>query len=40
MNNNAKWLKNLVDDKILSDNLIFISLFIAVYENFSDYVVS
>ena len=40
MNNNAKWLKNLVDDKILSDNLIFISLFIAVYENFSGYVVS
>ncbi|MBQ9209497.1 MAG: hypothetical protein IJ149_07920 [Oscillospiraceae bacterium] len=39
MNNNAKWFKNLVDDKILSDNLIFISLFIAVYENFSDYVV-
>ena len=40
MNNNAKWLNNLVDAKILSDNLIFISLFIAVYENFSDYVVS
>ena len=40
MNNNAKWLKNLVDDKILSDNLIFISLFIAVYENFLDFVVS
>ena len=40
MNNNARWLNNLVDAKILSDNLIFISLFIAVYENFSDYVVS
>lgn len=40
MNNNAKWLNNLVDAKILSDNLIFISLFIAVYENFSDYVAS
>lgn len=40
MNNNAKWLNNLVDAKILSDNLIFISLFIAVYENFSVYVVS
>lgn len=25
MNNNAKWLNNLVDAKILSDNLIFIS---------------
>ena len=40
MNNNAKWLNNLVDAKILSDNLIFISVFIAVYENFSVYVVS
>lgn len=40
MENNTEWLNNLVDEKFLSDNLTFVSLYIAVYENFADYVVS
>ena len=34
------WFNNIVDEDFLRDNLTFISLYIAVYENFADYVVS
>lgn len=41
MNNSENnWLNNIVDEDFLKDNLTFVSLFIAVYENFIDYVVS
>ncbi len=33
-------IKNVLDEEILSDNLTFISLFIALYENMTDYVTS
>lgn len=41
MNNSENnWLNNIIDEDFLKDNLTFVSLFIAVYENFTDYVVS
>lgn len=36
----AEWFKNLVNKDYLQDNLTFASLFIALYENMTDYVVS
>lgn len=36
----ADWLENLVNKAYLQDNLTFASLFIALYENMTDYVVS
>ena len=36
----ADWLENLVNKDYLQDNLTFASLFIALYENMTDYVVS
>ncbi len=38
--NKLDWLNNIVDEDFLKDNLTFVSLYIAVYENFADYVVS
>ena len=40
MGRNNDWINNIVDEDFLQDNLTFVSLFIAVYENFTDYVVS
>ncbi len=40
MENNNNWLNNIVDEDFLRDSLTFVSLYIAVYENFTDYVVS
>jgi hypothetical protein len=34
------WFNNIVDEDFLRDNLTFMSLYIAVYENFTDYVIS
>ena len=34
------WLNNITDKNILQDNLTFASLYIAVYEHMTDYVVS
>ena len=36
----AEWFENLVNKDYLQDNLTFASLFIALYENMTDYVVS
>ena len=36
----ADWLENLVDKDYLQDNLTFASLYIALFENMTDYVVS
>ena len=36
----AEWFENLVNKDYLQDNLTFVSLFIALYENMTDYVVS
>lgn len=35
-----KWLDNIIDKNILQDNLTFASLYIAIYEHMTDYVVS
>lgn len=35
-----EWLSNITDKNILQDNLTFASLYIAVYEHMTDYVVS
>lgn len=37
---NQDWVKNIVNENFLKDNLTFVSLFIAVYENLVEYVVS
>ena len=36
----AEWFENLINKDYLQDNLTFASLFIALYENMTDYVVS
>lgn len=36
----SDWFENLVDQDYLQDNLTFVSLFIALYENMTDYVES
>lgn len=36
----SDWIKNIVNEDFLKDNLTFVSLFIAVYENFVENVVS
>lgn len=36
----AEWFENLINKEYLQDNLTFVSLFIAFYENMTDYVVS
>lgn len=36
----GNWLENIVSREYLQDNLTFVSLYIAVFENFKDYVVS
>ena len=36
----SNWFENLVDQDYLQDNLTFVSLFIALYENMTDYVES
>lgn len=35
-----EWIDNIIDKNILQDNLTFVSLYIAVYEHMTDYVVS
>jgi len=35
-----KWLKNITDKGFLQDNMTFVSLYIAVFENMTDYVIS
>ena len=35
-----EWFKNIADENVIQDNLTFASLFIAMYENMVDYVVS
>lgn len=35
----TNWIENIIDKDILQDNLTFVSLFIAVYEHMTDYVV-
>lgn len=35
-----EWFKNIVDEGVIQENLTFASLFIAMYENMVDYVVS
>ena len=35
-----EWFKNIADENVVQDNLTFASLFIAMYENMVDYVVS
>ena len=34
------WLNNITDKNILQDNMTFVSLYIAIFENMTDYVVS
>lgn len=34
------WLNNITDKSILQDNMTFVSLYIAIFENMTDYVVS